>query len=79
MRMEASRNKTEKRLGAALAGGLLPRYLETAGGRRRAAERAAALEAAPKKRSSRLQVRLCSSSAQLTPIVKIPEGSPPIT
>ena len=72
-RMESSRNKAEKRLGAALVGGLLPRYLETGGGRRRAAERAAALEAAPKKRSSRLQVRLPTSSAQLPQTVKIPE------
>lgn len=56
-RMESSRSKAEKALGAALAADVLPRYVETAAARRRAADRAAALEAAPKKRSSRLQVR----------------------
>lgn len=51
----SSRNKVDKRLGAALSKEVLAAYKETAGVRKRAADRAAALEAAPKKRSSRLQ------------------------
>ena len=47
----------DKALAVELSEYLLPGLLETAAARKRAAERAAALEAAPRKRSSRLQVK----------------------
>lgn len=55
--LESSRNRGERSLYSTLANGILPRLVETANARKRAQEKAAALEAVPKKRSSRLQVR----------------------
>jgi len=76
-RLGASRNRDEKRLADELAEDIQPMLLETAGARRRAEERAAAMEALPKKRSSRLQARrafrshpraLAHSAVTLTPL-----------
>ena len=64
-RMDTSRSKVEKRLAGVLLQQVLPSARESAAGRRRAAERDMALEAAPKKRSSRLQVR-----HQLSPSIR---------
>ncbi|CAL8467238.1 g6774 [Coccomyxa elongata] len=55
-RMSASRNKNDKALHDLLTTSLLPKLMDTVQARRKAEERAAALEAMPKKRSSRLQV-----------------------
>ncbi|KAK9843428.1 hypothetical protein WJX81_001990 [Elliptochloris bilobata] len=55
-RLSTSRNREEKRLHDELVEDIQPMLLETAGARRKAEERAAAMEAVPKKRSSRLQV-----------------------
>ena len=55
-KLSASRNKSERSLHTVLANGIFPRLVETANARKRAQEKAAALEAMPKKRSSRLQV-----------------------
>lgn len=55
-RLGTSRNKADRALGDAISADVLPGLLDTGNARRRAAERAAALEAAPRKRSSRLQV-----------------------
>lgn len=52
-----SGSKVEKQLAQRLSADTLPRLVETASARRRAEEKAAAVEAAPRKRSSRLQVR----------------------
>ncbi|KAK9815143.1 hypothetical protein WJX73_008682 [Symbiochloris irregularis] len=52
----ASKHKAERSLHTVLADGILPRLVETANARKRAQEKAAALEALPKKRSSRLQL-----------------------
>ena len=56
-RLSASRNRDEKRLHDELVEDIQPMLVETAGARRKAEERAAAMEAVPKKRSSRLQAR----------------------
>ena len=55
-RLGASRNKSDKALHEVLEGDILPQLRDTVQARRKAEERAAALEAMPKKRSSRLQV-----------------------
>ena len=64
-RLSASRNRDEKRLHDELVGDIQPMLVETAGARRKAEERAAALEAVPKKRSSRLQARTPADSLHL--------------
>ncbi|KAK9858425.1 hypothetical protein WJX84_005475 [Apatococcus fuscideae] len=51
-----SRNRAEKSLSATLVRDILPKLRETVAARRRAEERAAAIEAMPRKRSSRIQV-----------------------
>jgi hypothetical protein len=56
-KMSASRNKNDKALHDLLTTSVLPKLMDTVQARRKAEERAAALEAMPKKRSSRLQVR----------------------
>ena len=56
--LEGSKTRSERSLHAVLANGIVPRLVETANARKRAQEKAAALEAMPKKRSSRLQVRI---------------------
>jgi len=63
-RLGASRNRDEKKLADELAEDIQPMLLETAGARRRAEERAAAMEALPKKRSSRLQARAAAARAR---------------
>lgn len=60
-RLSGSRNKAERVLRDAICEGVLPELLETVAARKRTAERLAAIEAAPRKRSSRLQVHCCSA------------------
>lgn len=55
-KMSASRNKNDKALHDLLTTSVLPKLMDTVQARRKAEERAAALEAMPKKRSSRIQV-----------------------
>lgn len=55
-RLGASRNRSDKALHEVLTLDLLPKLIDTVSARKKADERAAALEAMPKKRSSRLQV-----------------------
>ena len=55
-RLGASRNKSDRALHEVLEADILPQLRDTVQARRKAEERAAALEAMPKKRSSRLQV-----------------------
>ena len=55
-RLGASRNKNDKALHDLLTTELLPRLIDSVPARRKASERWQALEAMPKKRSSRLQV-----------------------
>lgn len=55
-RLGASRNKSDRALHEFLTLQLLPKLIDTVSARKKADERAAALEAMPKKRSSRLQV-----------------------
>ncbi len=55
-RFSTSRNRSEKSISSRLASDILPRLRETVAARRRAEERAAAIEAMPRKRSSRIQV-----------------------
>lgn len=57
-RFAGSKNKAEQSLHARLAKEIVPGLKETQGARKKASERAAASEAAPRKRSSRLQVRI---------------------
>jgi hypothetical protein len=57
-KLSASRNKNDKALHDLLTTDILPKLIDTVQARRRAEERAAALEAMPKKRSSRIQVCL---------------------
>lgn len=57
-RLGASRNKSDKALYEFLTLELLPKLIDTVSARKKADERAAALEAMPKKRSSRLQVSI---------------------
>eukprot|EP00884_Botryococcus_braunii_P017978 jgi/Botrbrau1/4864/Bobra.0032s0021.1 len=54
--LTSSRGKAEKQLAETLSANILPRLIESTGARRRAEEKAAAIEAAPRKRSSRQQV-----------------------
>lgn len=65
-RLSASRNRDERHLHDELVEDIQPMLLETAGARRKAEERAAALEAVPKKRSSRLQARLLQAACLCT-------------
>lgn len=55
-RLSGSRNKAERALRDAICDGMLPGLLDSVAARKRASERLAAIEAAPRKRSSRLQV-----------------------
>lgn len=57
-RLGASRNRHDKALHEFLTLELLPKLIDTVSARKKADERAAALEAMPKKRSSRLQVMI---------------------
>ena len=70
--LDTTKSKSERTLHSVLTNGILPRLVETANARKRAQEKAAALEAMPKKRSSRLQVGMqrgsgsCCASEGLT-------------
>lgn len=55
-RLSGSRNKAERALRDSICDGVLPGLLDSVAARKRASERLAAIEAAPRKRSSRLQV-----------------------
>jgi hypothetical protein len=55
-RLSGSRNKAERALRDSICDDVLPGLLDSVAARKRASERLAAIEAAPRKRSSRLQV-----------------------
>jgi hypothetical protein len=57
--LSSSRSTPEQRLAEVLSADILPRLIETSSARRRAGEKAAGLEGAPRKRSSQVQVQPC--------------------